>query len=57
MGAKKKRVLIKMVSTESSHYYTTEKAKNPMSPGKLEMMKYDPTLRKHVLYKEARMGK
>ena len=56
MGAKKKRVLIKMVSTESSHYYTTEKAKNPMNPGKLEMMKFDPTLQKHVLYREAKIS-
>jgi len=56
MGAKKKRVIIKMVSTESSHFYTTERARNPMSSGKLEYMKYDPTLRRHVLYREAKIG-
>jgi large subunit ribosomal protein L33 len=57
MGAKKKRVLIKMVSTAGTgHYYTTEKAKNPMNPGKLELMKYDPIARKHVLYKEAKIS-
>ena len=56
MGAKKKRVIINMVSTESDHFYTTEKAKNPMNPKKLEYMKYDPTLRRHVLYREAKIG-
>lgn len=49
-----KRDKVKLVSTESSHYYTTTKNKRT-HPDKLEMMKYDPVLRKHVLYKEAKI--
>lgn len=46
--------IIKLVSTESKHFYTTTKNKRTMVE-KLEKMKYDPTLRKHVLYKESKM--
>jgi large subunit ribosomal protein L33 len=42
---------IKMKSTESAHFYTTSKNKKT-KPAKLEMKKFDPTLRKHVVYKE-----
>jgi len=57
MGAKKKRILIKLVSTAGTgHYYTTDKAKNPLNPEKLEFMKYDPVVRKHVLYKEEKIS-
>lgn len=42
---------IKMVSTESSHFRTTTKNKRT-TPNKLEFKKYDPVLRKHVIYKE-----
>jgi len=46
---------IKMVSTaETGHYYTTTKNKRTM-PEKLEMKKFDPVVRKHVLYKEAKI--
>ncbi|NDJ52586.1 MAG: 50S ribosomal protein L33 [Chloroflexi bacterium] len=53
--AKKKgtRVVIKMQSTESSHFYTTEKSRRN-DPQRLEMRKYDPTLRRHVLYRETK---
>jgi large subunit ribosomal protein L33 len=54
MASKKKtRVNIKMQSTESPHYYTT--TTNPANNGKkLELMKYDPTLNRKVLYRQAR---
>ena len=54
MASKKKtRVNIKMQSTKSPHYYTT--TTNPANNGKkLELMKYDPTLNKKVLYRQAR---
>lgn len=43
---------IKMVSSANTgHYYTTTKNKRTM-PGKLEMKKFDPVVRKHVIYKE-----
>ncbi len=46
---------IKMVSSEGTgHFYTTTKNKRT-TPDKLEMRKYDPTLRRHVTYKEAKI--
>jgi large subunit ribosomal protein L33 len=46
---------IKMVSSEENgHFYTTTKNKRTM-PDKLEMKKYDPVARKHVIYKEAKI--
>ena len=38
----------------TGHFYTTDKNKRTM-PDKLEMKKYDPVARKHVLYKEAKI--
>jgi large subunit ribosomal protein L33 len=50
------RDLIKLVSTdpESSYYYTTDKNKKN-SQEKLQLKKYDPTVRKHVLFKEEKI--
>ncbi|MDH3342897.1 MAG: 50S ribosomal protein L33 [Gammaproteobacteria bacterium] len=46
---------IKMVSSaDTGHFYTTTKNKRTM-PGKLEMKKFDPVVRKHVMYKEAKI--
>lgn len=45
---------IKLVSTASSHFYTTTK-NSKLQKGKLALKKYDPVARKHVLYKEAKM--
>ncbi len=46
---------IKLVSSEGTgHYYTTSKNKRTMAE-KLEMKKYDPVVRKHVMYKEAKI--
>ncbi|MDH5257798.1 MAG: 50S ribosomal protein L33 [Gammaproteobacteria bacterium] len=46
---------IKLVSSEGTgHFYTTTKNKRTMSE-KLEMKKYDPVVRKHVMYKEAKI--
>ena len=46
---------IKLVSTAGTgHFYTTTKNKRT-TPEKLEMKKYDPVVRKHVLYKEAKI--
>ena len=42
-----------MRSTESPYTYYTTKNKRT-HPDRLELMKYDPVLRKHVLFKEAR---
>ena len=46
---------IKLVSSAGTgHYYTTTKNKKTME-GKLELRKYDPVVRKHVIYKEAKI--
>lgn len=42
---------IKMKSTESSYCKTTTKNKRN-TPDKLELKMYDPTIGKHVLFKE-----
>jgi len=46
---------IKLVSSaKTGHYYTTTKNKRSM-PGKMEIKKFDPTIRQHVMYKEAKI--
>ncbi|MFP6808397.1 MAG: 50S ribosomal protein L33 [Pseudomonadales bacterium] len=46
------REKIKLVSSAGTgHYYTTSKNKRT-TPDKIEMKKYDPVVRKHVIYKE-----
>jgi len=41
-------------SAGTGHFYTTTKNKRTM-PDKIEIKKYDPVARKHVVYKEAKM--
>ena len=49
------REKIRMVSSaKTGHFYTTDKNKKTI-PGKIKMMKYDPVVRKHVMYKEAKI--
>ena len=49
------REKIKLVSTaDTGHFYTTTKNKRTM-PDKIEIKKFDPVVRKHVLYKEAKI--
>ena len=46
---------IKLVSSDGTgHYYTTTKNKRTMTE-KMEIKKYDPVARKHVLYKEGKI--
>jgi len=46
---------IKLVSSAGTgHFYTTTKNKRTMS-GKMEIKKYDPVVRKHVMYKESKI--
>jgi large subunit ribosomal protein L33 len=46
---------IKLISTAGTgHFYTTTKNKRT-TPDKLEMKKFDPVVRKHVLYREAKI--
>ncbi|MBM23642.1 MAG: 50S ribosomal protein L33 [Gammaproteobacteria bacterium] len=49
------REKIKLVSTaKTGHYYTTTKNKR-QHPDKVEIKKFDPKIRKYVLYKEAKI--
>jgi large subunit ribosomal protein L33 len=53
--AKSNREKIKLVSSAGTgHYYTATKNKK-LHPEKLETKKYDPTIRKHVVYKESKI--
>jgi large subunit ribosomal protein L33 len=50
-----KRDKIRLVSSAGTgHFYTTDKNKKN-TPDKMEVMKYDPRVRKHVAYKEAKI--
>jgi large subunit ribosomal protein L33 len=42
-----------MRSTESSHMYLTTKNRRN-DPARMELRKFDPTLRRHVIYREAK---
>ncbi|MDH5436613.1 MAG: 50S ribosomal protein L33 [Gammaproteobacteria bacterium] len=53
--AKGGRDKIRMVSSaDTGHFYTTTKNKRT-KPEKLEMKKFDPVAREHVMYKEAKI--
>lgn len=52
---KKSRTNIKMISSAGTgHFYTTTKNKKN-KPEKLQFMKYDPVIRKKVLYQETKI--
>ncbi len=51
------REKIKLVSTaKTGHYYTTDKNRRTMTE-KLNLKKFDPVVRRHVVYKEAKLSK
>ena len=47
------RIIVKLKSTKSAFCYTTTKNKRN-TPGKLEFRKYDPIVKKHVLFRESK---
>lgn len=53
MAKKGPRENIKLKSTESAQCYWTRKNKRN-TPDRMEMRKYDKTLRRHVIFKEAK---
>ncbi|QXM24971.1 50S ribosomal protein L33 [Elioraea tepida] len=53
--AKSNTVLIKLVSTADTGYYYVTKKNARSSTGKLELKKYDPVARKHVVFREAKI--
>jgi len=53
--AKSNTVQIKLISSaETGHFYVTKK-NTRTATGKLELKKYDPVVRKHVVYKESKI--
>ena len=53
--AKSARDKIKLESTAGTgHFYPTTKTRKTQS-GKMEISKYDPVARKHVIYKETKL--
>lgn len=51
--SKEKRSYVKMQSSASPHCYFTEKNRQNTNQ-RLELKKYDPVVRKHVVYKEGK---
>ena len=50
-----KRDKIRLISTAGTgHFYTTTKNKR-LHPDKMEVKKFDPKVRKHVVYKETKI--
>ncbi len=55
MGTKRKRERIKLVSSaDTGHFYVTTKNRHKKQD-KMEIMKFDPVVRKHVSYKETKI--
>lgn len=56
MASKKKdREKIKLVSTADTGYFYTTTKNRKNTPDKFEFKKYDPVVRKHVAFKEAKI--
>ena len=53
--AKSNTVLIKLVSTADTGFYYVTKKNTRNSTEKMEFRKYDPVIRKHVPFKEAKI--
>jgi large subunit ribosomal protein L33 len=53
MAGKGHRVTVRLKSTESAYMYSVKKNKQNTTE-RLELKKYDPIVRKHVVFKEAR---
>jgi large subunit ribosomal protein L33 len=50
-----KRDKIRLVSSANTGHFNTTDNNKKNTPGKMEMKKYDPVVRKHVVYKEAKI--
>ena len=53
--AKKNTTLVKLVSNENSGYFFIKKRNPKQLKEKLNFRKYDPILRKHVLFSEKKL--
>jgi len=53
--AKNNTIQIKLVSTADTGFFYVTKKNARTTTGKMEMRKYDPVVRKHVAFKEAKI--
>ena len=53
--AKPATLQIKLLSTADTGFFYVTKKNHRTKPEKLELKKYDPKVRKHVLFKEAKI--
>lgn len=53
MAKKGNRIVVKLKSTESGHMYITSKNRRTTT-ARLELKKYDPLVRRHVIYRETK---
>ncbi len=53
--AKSNTILIKLISTADTGFYYVTKKNTRNSTEKMEFRKYDPVIRKHVPFKEAKI--
>jgi large subunit ribosomal protein L33 len=53
MASKRDKIRL-MSSAGTGHYYTTTKNRR-LHPEKMEVRKFDPTIRQHVAYKETKI--
>ncbi|MEY8204046.1 MAG: 50S ribosomal protein L33 [Bermanella sp.] len=49
------REKVKLVSTAGTGYYYTTTKNKRTKPEKMELKKFDPKVRKHVMFKEAKI--
>jgi len=57
-SSRKKRpsILFKLVSTAKTGYYYLARRNPKKRPTKMEFKKYDPVVKKHVLFKEEKLS-
>ncbi|MDR2766403.1 MAG: 50S ribosomal protein L33 [Holosporaceae bacterium] len=53
--AKAAAMTVKMLSTADTGFFYVKKRNPRKQPEKMEMKKYDPVVRKHVLFKETKL--
>lgn len=53
--AKAATMTVKMLSTADTGFFYVKKRNPKKRPEKMEMRKYDPVVRKHVIFKETKI--
>ena len=56
MAKSKKNILLKLVSTAGTGFFYVKKRNPKQVTEKLSFKKYDPKVRKHVLFKEHKLS-